>query len=54
MELISTFQYKRRRYVTFQPNNSVCISKNIPRDFDLSLIILIQFSPRASSPQGLS
>ena len=26
---------------------SVYISKNIPREFDLSLIILVQFSPRA-------
>ena len=29
-------------------------AKNIPREFDLSLIILIQFSPRASSIRGLS
>ena len=35
-------------------NISDCISKNIPREFGLSLIILIQFPPRASSPQGLS
>ena len=34
---------------------SLCISRNTPWEFDLSwLIILIQFSPRASSPQGLS
>ena len=31
-----------------------CIRKNMPRKFDLSLIILIQSSPRTSSPQGLS
>ena len=31
-----------------------CFPKNIPREFGLSLIILIQFSPSASSPQGLS
>ena len=33
---------------------SDCICKNIPREFDLSLIVFIQFPPRASSPQGLS
>ena len=33
---------------------SDCIRKNIPREFDLSLIILMQSSPSTGSPQGLS
>jgi len=35
-------------------NISDWIRKNIATEFDLSLIILTQFCPRASFPQGLS
>ena len=46
--------HNRDLYITFAIYISDCIPKNIPREFGLSLIILIQFSPSASSPQGLS